>query len=150
MSLAPVLTAVQGIVFINGETCIGILVYLLKSPLHDVEGIVESSASLAVRTVNHSGIVRAAGAVVTAVSCTYRAAHTRTSFLTDQSTHATSPQKTERAAENKSASMIDMMRQQSAHMANNPAQRVRKMLAPMPMTLRKVLDTFDSILLKNL
>jgi hypothetical protein len=35
-------------------------------------------------------------------------------------------------------------------MANNPAQRVRKMLAPMPMTLRKVLDTFDSILLKNL
>lgn len=40
---------------------------------------------------------------------------------------------------------IDIIRQQMAHIANNPAQRVRKIDAPIPTTLRKVLETIDSI-----
>lgn len=54
VSLTPVLTAVQCIILIQRKTGIGELVYLLKSPLDNVECIVVTTAAITIWTIHHA------------------------------------------------------------------------------------------------
>ena len=150
VSLTPVLTAVQGIILIQGETGIGNLVHPLKSPLNDVECVVVTTAAIAVRTVNHADLFSAHRTVVCIMSGTYRAIHDNVSLRTDQQTHAMNPAKAEIDAVSRSPSTMPTQTSARASRAKMPAKTDSRRLPQKPMTLRKVLDTIDSILLKNL
>lgn len=150
IALTPVLTAVQCIILIQRKTGISILVYPLKSPLNDMECIVVTTAAIAVRTVNHADLFSAHRAVVCIMSGTYRATHDNVSLRTDQQTHAMNPAKAEIDAVRRSPSTMPTQTSARASRAKMPAKTDSRRLPQKPMTLRKVLDTIDSILLKNL
>lgn len=83
------------------------------------------SSSLAVWTSNHSYFLTAAGAVMTAVSCTYRAAH-YADFLKAHIHHATAPKAAHPIRCMISAWMILRKRQEMHITAHMPANSIRK------------------------
>ena len=136
----------RGRVLVVGRVVVRYLVASDGDPVYPVEDLVVSlSRALAVGTSDHPYLLSTAGAVITAVSCTNRTAHTSASLRTDQSIHATNPANAERMTERMSLSTIDITRLPIDSIANTPAKIVRRRLAKKPMTFRKVFDTFDSI-----
>ena len=98
------------------------------------------SAALAIRASYHADTLSAAGAVVTAVSCTDRATHIIRSLLTDQIIAATTPQKTARMADRMSFWITDMMRQLIAESAKMHANKVISADAQMPIALTRAFN----------
>jgi hypothetical protein len=125
--------------------------HLNLSPCMDIEYLVRlKTSSFAVRASHHADLFSAHRAVVCIVSGTNRATHTNVSLRTDQQTHATNPAKAEIDAVSKSPSTMPTQTSARASRAKIPAKTESRRLPQKPMTLRKVLDTIDSILLKNL
>lgn len=103
--------------------------------------------ALAVRACNHADLFAAYGTVIRTVARAYRTAHyTSVSLRTDHIIQATNPQKMASMTEKMSLSMIDMIVQQSEHIANNPAKIVSMTQPAKPRTFKKVLDTIESII----
>lgn len=98
------------------------------------------STAFAVRASNHADILPAAGAVVTAVTCTDRATHIMRSLLTDQIMHATTAQNTARMADRMSFWIIDITKQLIAASAKMHANKVINALAQMPIALTRVFN----------
>lgn len=103
------------------------------------------SGSLAVWTSNHSYFLTAAGAVITAVSCTDRAAHLKGSLRSDQQNRAAAPAATHPIIFMRSRSIIDMKKAERLTKLHIPANRVSSNAPAKPITLIKVLDTIDFI-----
>jgi hypothetical protein len=116
----------------------------------DIEYLVRLKTSpFAVGASHHADLFSAHRAVVCIVSGTNRATHTNVSLRTDQQTHAMNPAKAEIDAVSKSPSTMPTQTSARASRAKMPAKTESRRLPQKPMTLRKVLDTIDSIL-KNL
>ena len=81
------------------------------------ESLIINSQPFTFRAFNHIKIFRAAGAVLTAISCTYRTTHTNGALRIDQQHHARNPHTTLIAVVMKSPSIALMT---SAPMHENP------------------------------
>ena len=99
------------------------------------------STAFAVRASNHADILPAAGAVVTAVTCTDRTTHMMRSLLIDQIMHATTAQNTARMADRMSFWITDITKQLIAASAKMHANKVINALAQMPIALTRVFNT---------
>ena len=75
VTLAVVLALMLCYVLVLRKDVVGRLGGLDELSCLDVEGQIDEASSLAVRTVSHADVFSAAGAVLIAVSCAYRAAH---------------------------------------------------------------------------
>jgi hypothetical protein len=103
---------------------------------------VSYSISAAVGAFHHADILSTARAVITAVSRANRTAHTKVSLRIDQRIHETNPAPTHPITETKSLLTIDMIKAQSATIANKPEQIVKKRDAPNPMHLSTIFSNF--------
>ena len=112
----------------------------------DVVCLVRSLArSLAVRADHHPHLLSTAGAVITAISCAYRATHTNGHLLSDQQNQAANPAAIQPIIFIKSPSMIDINNADRLMNPHTPAKTVSSTEPAKPMAFKKVLDTIDSI-----
>lgn len=138
LALAVVLSFRPCVILVIGKDLICYCSHLDELSRVDVEGEVLESV-LAVRAIHHPYAASAAWTLVTAVSYTYRAAHTNVSFRIDQSIHATTAHPAHPITENTEGSIIESTRAATVMRPKIPAKIVRSALPRKPMILRKAI-----------